>query len=135
MKEKWYKSGLRFKCTECGGCCTGEPGVVWISDEEIEALAGYLEISVEQTKSHYLRRVDGRWALRERPANNWDCVFLDGKRCTVYPVRPKQCRTFPWWPQNLESEKSWRETARQCEGINDDAPLISIGEIEANLES
>lgn len=33
----WYAPGLSFTCTQCGNCCTGEPGVVWVSDEEIHA--------------------------------------------------------------------------------------------------
>ena len=27
--EPWYRDGLRFQCTQCGNCCTGDPGVVW----------------------------------------------------------------------------------------------------------
>jgi len=35
-------------------------------------------------------------------------VFLKDKQCTVYPVRPAQCRTFPWWKENLSSKEAWR---------------------------
>jgi len=42
-KELWYKPGLRFKCTECGACCTGAPGYVWISEKEIKAVAHHQE--------------------------------------------------------------------------------------------
>ena len=31
----WYADGLRFTCTMCGKCCTGEPGYVWTTDEEL----------------------------------------------------------------------------------------------------
>lgn len=135
MSKKWYKSGLRFHCTECGQCCTGEPGVVWISDEEIEAIALHLELSAAEFIAKYLRRVEGRWALKERPERDWDCIFLKGKRCSIYPVRPKQCKTFPWWPQNLATPEAWEETKKQCEGICDDAPLIPAEEIERQLET
>lgn len=33
-------------------------------------------------------------------------------------ARPTQCRTFPWWPQNLISDYDWQLTARDCEGIS-----------------
>ena len=40
-KTPWFKDGLRFECTQCGDCCTGSPGYVWVNDEEISALAEY----------------------------------------------------------------------------------------------
>ena len=33
--KPWYAEGLRFKCTECGQCCTGAPGYVWVNEEEV----------------------------------------------------------------------------------------------------
>ena len=38
-QEPWYKEGLRFKCTECGKCCTGAPGYVWVNKEEVAEMA------------------------------------------------------------------------------------------------
>ena len=35
----WYAEGLRFKCTQCGGCCTGGPGFVWFDEDEGAAMA------------------------------------------------------------------------------------------------
>jgi len=131
----WYKEGLRFKCTGCGGCCTGSPGYVWISDQEIEALAAHFQISAEDFVRKYTRRIGNRLSLREHP-RTYDCVFLKGKQCTVYTLRPKQCRTFPWWPENIESKENWQETKERCEGIDHpDAPLISLKEIEEQMDS
>ena len=42
MNEPWYSDGLKFDCTGCGDCCTGDPGYVWVSRAEIEALAAAL---------------------------------------------------------------------------------------------
>ena len=129
----WYKDGLRFKCTECGQCCTGAPGYVWVSPEEAVNMAKFLKISLEEFIQQYTRRIGNRLSLREHPSN-YDCVFLKGKRCEVYGARPKQCRTFPWWSENLESSESWKETANRCEGVNHpDAPLISLQEIQKHL--
>jgi Fe-S-cluster containining protein len=127
----WYKDGLRFECTGCGGCCTGSPGYVWVSDEEIEKMATYLNLSLEEFSKNYLRLIGKRYSLREHPrAGNYDCFFLKEKRCTIYPVRPSQCSAFPWWRENLDSPESWTETARRCEGINKTAPLVSLLDIE-----
>ena len=127
--KPWYEDGLRFKCTGCGQCCTGSPGYVWFSPEEATAIAEFLKIPLEEFLQKHTHRIGNRLSLREHP-RNYDCVFLKEKRCTIYEVRPKQCRTFPWWSENLESQESWKETAARCEGVNHpDAPLISLEEI------
>ena len=124
--SEWYKDGLRFECTGCGKCCTGSPGYVWIEEEEIEEISSYLNISKEHFLKTYTRQIGQRYSLLE-DASNYDCIFLkDKKLCTIYKARPKQCRTYPFWPAILKSEKSWSDEATRCEGINDDAPLIQI---------
>jgi len=137
MTLPWYHEGLRFACTGCGKCCTGSPGYVWISDEEAEKIAKHLAISLEDFMRLYTRNVGGRLALLERkmpPLNHqpqYDCIFLKGKQCSIYEVRPQQCRTFPFWKDTLHSKEQWQNTAQQCEGIDHaDAPLISLEEIE-----
>ncbi len=132
----WYKEGLRFKCTGCGKCCTGGPGIVWITEAEMEKIAAYLKISLSAFKRTYIRHIDNRFALIERktPDGEYDCIFLKDKKCMVYQDRPLQCRTFPWWQQNLNSEESWKLAAEECEGINEEAPLISCSEIQATLQ-
>ena len=129
----WYEKGLRFKCTECGKCCTGRPGYAWVTPEEIQKIAEYLGLEVNAFVRRYLRKVEGKWSLTELKPH-YDCVFLKDKRCTIYPVRPKQCQTFPWWPENLSSEEAWKETAEHCEGISDDAPIVPFGKIKAALD-
>lgn len=132
--KPWYKKGLRFACTECGKCCTGEPGYVWISQEEVEKMAKFMKISVKEFIQMYTRQVDGALSLKEYP-RTYECIFLRDGKCQVYGARPKQCRTFPFWPENLESEKAWEETAKRCEGVNHEhAPVIPLSVIEANLK-
>src|SRR5262245_42123432 len=113
-KLPWFSEGLRFKCTECGKCCTGSPGYVWLTPEDLQALADYLQISVSDFKKRYTRLVEGRHCLTER-SPNYDCVFLQDNKCKVYGARPKQCRTFPWWIQNLKSPEAWQAAGSYCE--------------------
>lgn len=132
--QTWYKEGLRFKCTGCGKCCTGAPGAVWISDEEVEQISAHLKISVEEFLLHYTRLIDGKRSLIDEPPS-YDCVFLKNNQCSIYSVRPLQCRTYPWWPNNLRSKKMWEEAAKWCEGINHcHAPTISQSEIKSQLQ-
>jgi Fe-S-cluster containining protein len=57
---------------------------------------------------------------------------LKENRCTIYTSRPKQCREFPFWNDNISSKEAWEEASIHCEGINHkDAPLLSPAEIEA----
>lgn len=126
----WYKEGLKFKCTGCGQCCTGQPGYVWISPEEIDTMSTHLGISKEKFIQTYTRSIFGRVSLREDRVT-FDCIFLKEKQCQIYKARPTQCRTFPWWKENLSSPESWQETGIRCEGINHpDAPVISLDTIE-----
>lgn len=119
--EKWYQSGLRFECTGCGNCCTGAPGYVWVSTEEIARIAAYLDRKDGTLPPDKLRRVGFKYSLTER--SNGDCVFLhstgNGQRvCSIYPVRPLQCRTWPFWSQNLRSPRDWADAAEKCPGMN-----------------
>jgi uncharacterized protein len=132
--DAWYQDGLRFTCTQCGNCCTGAPGVVWVNDEEIAAIAEYLdkpigEIRLMHTRPRLLssNRAGGT-SLTEFA--NGDCTFLDPdtRRCRVYPVRPRQCRTWPFWNSNLDSEQSWQAAKRTCPGM-DCGRLVSLDEI------
>ena len=128
-RARWYDGGLRFACTECGNCCTGPPGYVWISQEEIDGLARYLGRSVADVRKRYLRKIGNRFSLRERKTldGKYDCVFLvdmpDGpegqkrRGCGIYPVRPLQCRTFPFWDGIVSSRRSWESAGRHCPGI------------------
>lgn len=129
--DPWYKDGLRFKCTECGKCCTGPSGFVWVNEEEMAAMAAVLEISLEQFKRKYVRQKGNRYALIEKrtDGDNYDCIFLKDKKCLVYQARPIQCRTYPWWKENLATKESWSQAAQACEGINDEAPLVPYAQI------
>ncbi len=130
--EPWYKEGLKFKCTECGKCCTGAPGYVWVTEDEILKMADYLKISIKDFNIRYIRRVNGKLALVEM-SKNYDCIFLKDRKCSIYPVRPKQCRTFPWWPQNLSSKEAFEEAALYCEGIQKDATVVPLSTIQKQL--
>lgn len=128
-EPRWYINGLRFECTGCGECCTGAPGYVWVDEEEIAAMADFLNIPVEEFSLQYLRKINGRISLKELP-KSYDCVFLKNKKCQIYAARPTQCKTFPWWPQNLKSENEWLDAAQYCEGIRFDSTVVPFETIE-----
>ena len=54
--------------------------------------------------------------LKETKANG-DCQFLINKRCSVYKARPTQCRTWPFWSENMNA-KTWnKEISKFCPGV------------------
>ncbi len=121
--------GLRFACTMCGNCCTGPAGYVLVSDEEIAGLArrfGMTPAQFEATYTHMTRA--GRSLTEVKGPGGWDCVFLDrtsrpGKAiCSAYEARPRQCRTWPFWSDNVATEDAWLRASRTCPGI-DHGPL------------
>jgi len=126
----WFDEGLRFKCTGCGKCCTGSPGYVFLSLPDMERISQYFGLSPKEFAKKYTRQVDGQYALLDAN-NSEDCLFLKNKQCSIYEVRPIQCKTFPWWIHNLRNSKDWEEAKERCEGIDHpEAPLIPSSEIE-----
>lgn len=127
--KPWYNDGLQFRCTQCGDCCTGAPGVVWVSEEEIAKIAEYLDKPIGEIRLFHTRRVRGRVSLTE--FQNGDCTFFDPQKrhCKVYPVRPMQCQTWPFWTSNLSSPEKWKQTCEYCPGSGEGA-FFSLEEIE-----
>jgi hypothetical protein len=132
MSDKpWYQDGLRFRCTQCGDCCTGAPGFVWVNKAEIANLAAEIgEPDLEAFEAEHVRTVGIRKSLKE--FGNGDCVFFDSenRKCTVYKARPRQCRTWPFWDSNLRTPESWRETCEACPGSGK-GKLYTWDEIES----
>jgi Fe-S-cluster containining protein len=126
-EEPWYKDGLPFTCTQCGKCCTGTPGFVWVNDEEIRALAEFRGETVEEVTGLYTFMARRGRSLRDLA--DGDCVFYSKTEgCTVYPVRPRQCRTWPFWQSNVASPDTWKQTCAVCLGSGQ-GTLISAEEI------
>lgn len=116
----WFEpAGLRFSCLAgCARCCRGEPGVVYVDEVERRIIAARLGLEEDEFRRRWCRRVGlKRWSLRER--SNGDCVFLQpgGARCEIYPVRPRQCRSYPFWSSILTSRERWEAEAAECPGI------------------
>ena len=110
-QEPWYKEGLRFKCTECGKCCTGAPGYVWVNKEEVAEMATYLKITIKEFSRLYLRSIHGKLSLKEKP-HTYDCIFLKNQKCQLYAKRPMQCRTFPWCRSSPALRRNlWRSSS------------------------
>lgn len=126
--ERWYAAGLRFGCRRCGACCTGAPGFVWLQAAEAAALAGELGMGLPEFLGGLTRRVGERLSLREE-ADGRCVLFEPGRGCRAYAARPRQCRTWPFWPGLVASEAAWKREAAGCPGMGQ-GELFSAEEVE-----
>jgi uncharacterized protein len=133
MTSYYEHTPLRFHCTGCGKCCSGDPDYyVFLSACESEGIRRYLGLTRRWFKRRYLRRTpQGELVINNQGGG--PCVFLDkDKRCRIYAVRPLQCRTYPFWSEVVKSRVGWRGEARRCEGI-DHGRVVPLTRIRALL--
>ena len=121
----FFDQGLHFECQRCGACCTGEPGFVFVDKRKIMQIAKYRSQEVSCFIDTFLYPFGSGYSISEHADGR--CIFFQ-KGCTIYPVRPTQCRAFPFWFENLRSLKKWRRATRECPGI-DKGPLYSKEQI------
>jgi len=129
----WYAKGLRFGCLRCGKCCLDEGPYteVYVTRDDIASMAAFLGIYPHEFHHRFVKRSDGFTVLKSRGGA---CVMLQDKACKVYPVRPRQCRTWPFWAENLSRHVWYQEVRKRCPGVGQ-GRLYTPEEIERILLS
>ncbi len=126
MSDLMRKEGFSYafdpsKCESCEGkCCTGESGYIYVSPDEISALATLLKLEPQVFVEKYLYKKGYKYSLKEVVTNgSYDCIFYDrpSNGCKVYEARPTQCRTFPFWDYFKQRVDELKD---ECPGILDD---------------
>lgn len=134
VEPPWYADGLRFECTACGKCCHNHGDgyqYVWSTRAERRAMAKHFGLSLRGFEAEYCVPVDGNLSFKSRGDA---CVFLENGRCSVYELRPKQCSTFPFWPELLLSPDTWADdVASFCPGA-DTGPVHGLAEIRRTMK-
>ncbi|OGW46523.1 MAG: hypothetical protein A2078_06420 [Nitrospirae bacterium GWC2_57_9] len=130
--RKFYQDGLRFQCQGDGKCCVtrGRYGYVYLSFNDRRRLAAHFGISTVQFTERYAVKEDGLYLLRYEDK---DCPFLAQGRCAVYEARPWQCRTWPFWPENMNKRVWEHEVLAYCPGAGK-GRLYTAEEIEDILK-
>lgn len=117
------KEGFAFgfdpgACENClGYCCCGESGTIWVTQPEILQISRFLKINHIDFMQQYLNRIDNRFSIKEQVAEHgFECVFFDRikRRCSIYAIRPLQCRQFPFWEH---FRKNKEHVVKECPGI------------------
>ena len=113
------EKGIRFKCQGSGNCCVsrGSYGYVYLSKKDIKTLSIGLKTTQKKFIKNYCDETDGFIHLKELKKNKGNCIFLIDKRCSVYKSRPIQCRTWPFWPENMNTKNWNNDIAKNCPGV------------------
>jgi Fe-S-cluster containining protein len=128
------ETGLRFQCQPgCIRCCDTR-GFVYLTEQDLERAAEYTGLTPAGFESQYVYRTKHLIRLR-KPAGR-QCHFLADGGCRIHPVKPTQCRLFPFWPELVADRTLWKDAGRRCPGIGQ-GDLVQIGtaiEIASEME-
>ena len=115
-RSPFWHDGIRFECRGSGHCChaRGAYGYVYLTLEDRARLAGHLGLSTAAFTRRHCAKTEGILHLKHPEL---DCAFLEENRCRVYEARPTQCRTWPFWPENMKAKVWQAEVAPTCPGI------------------
>ena len=132
MAKWWEKEPIRFECqSDCFKCCV-KPGIVHFDRKDIRNAADFLDTSPAEFKKTYLTRDEGEWIL-EVGDDGEPCTFLTDQGCGIHEGKPKQCSSYPFWRENMDSKFMWRLVGGFCPGI-DIGPMIPLETIKTFLK-
>ncbi len=112
--KPWYANGLRFECTQCGRCCTNHGAYTFVNLTYADAdrIAAHLGLARPEFLREHCEVEPGYFPHLRNEGDA--CRFLTPEgHCAIYPVRPKQCATWPFWRENLARE-AWDGPVRDC---------------------
>lgn len=101
------KDWVSYRCRQCGQCCQNVKDEIMLESLDAYRLANYLLMKGETISG--IEDVFNQYGI-PRPltvlglpvfllkTNEKDdsCVFLKNNRCSIYPVRPRTCRIYPF---------------------------------------
>jgi Fe-S-cluster containining protein len=101
---------------------------------ELEKIAEHLGLTPSKFKRKFkvkLEEQSGEWYIDAQHGGG--CPLLTEElTCSVHPVKPLQCATFPFWDEMLDDAGEWEAAKSFCPGL--DAPggqLYTRGQIAA----
>lgn len=87
---------------------------MYITDEDVERIAQHLHVPSDEVARKYTKRlVHGRTLRFVHKV----CPFYTSKGCSIHRVKPEQCRTWPYWTENVSNNQFKAGIKRFCPGI------------------
>lgn len=99
--------GLIFKCKKCGKCCANVKELI-IINKDLKRIKNFLN------RDDFYYKIKGRNYIKLKGKKG--CIFLKENKCSIYPVRPLVCRSFPL-QQDLK-RRIWVLNRDPCPGWN-----------------
>ncbi|HID60747.1 MAG TPA: YkgJ family cysteine cluster protein [Hadesarchaea archaeon] len=106
---------VRYECQRCARCCgdtshRGRNILLLPSEvEQISSHTGLRPLSFASPASNGVYR----YRMKKRSGK---CVFLEGKACRIYDIRPVICRFYPFSVKRYNGTYMF-EVSRDCPGI------------------
>ena len=117
---------IRFSCQPgCRKCCEVS-GYVYLTEDDVGNAARFLGLTQPDFEARFIYRTRHMRRIRKPRGKAKQCPFLDAGGCTIHPVKPVQCRLFPFWPELVEDRSAWKQTGTWCPGIGQ-GKLVQIG--------
>jgi len=92
---------------------------VYLSEAEIDAIAGQLGIDISEFTERYTRLTRNRNGLSLVEQDDGACIFLsDQNTCLIEAVKPLQCRQFPFVWRYKDMQHSCKGWSRNENGEN-----------------
>ena len=91
-----------------------------MSRKEFTAVSEFLGMTTDDFIKTYAKHVlyrDGQVAWIHFANDGASCVFLDDETnyCKIHPVKPIQCRAYPFYPNLLASPEAWDAECRRAD--------------------
>lgn len=117
MREKLLDPETYYLCDRCTACCRWA-GDVRVTEKEVESIANFLKIELEDFIQNHTRLDMNRSGLSLLENPDHSCSMLENGLCKIHEVKPEQCKGFP----NTWNFPGWRT---ECQ-----AKPLSIAEAE-----
>jgi len=117
---------MKFQCQEsCGGkCCykqwDNKATFVFLTVHDRFRISSFLNKPAwdfakyaQFDSTRFTDKKSYQWYLQN---DGNKCIFLKEGKCSIYEVRPTQCRTFPFWPE-LMTKLKYEDLKKHCPGI------------------
>jgi len=131
FKKWWEREPLRFECQpDCFKCCS-KPGIVYFDQAAIKSASKIIKVSTESFKKKFLRLDNGNWIHKVETGK--PCSFLTTEGCAIHSGKPLQCRSYPFWHENMTSRSMWKLVGAFCPGI-DVGPNIALASVQKFLD-
>jgi Fe-S-cluster containining protein len=120
--ELFQRATALFECTCCGTCCQGEGGI-YLTEEEIQRISAFLNLSEDVFLERYCLKKNGKIYIHVR--EDGYCHFSEKGLCTIHEVKPDPCRRWPFFPPMMTDPMNWETARNSCPAL---APYATFKE-------